>query len=218
MIRCLGMLLAVSLVGCATMSGAASLPSGDTRAWTTYRIEVGSQVVRFAIPRGESPDWPTFLIPKRIDLENPSIFDRANTGPKLLGRFWDYRTSRFAQVNGTLRAHILLWRSEKRLDDTVALQSALEENAELTRIKDVVQGGSGGPHDVMRFESAVVGGRTGLLVHHQIGPAHYAVILDAHHYLTIYISGSSVTRSGWREDARAAADAILNSIRIEPKP
>jgi len=157
------------------------------------------------------------VIPKQIDLDKPNIFDRANAGPELLGRFWDYRAGRFAQVDGTLRAYILLWQSERTLSDAAALQAAVDENAKLSRIKDVIQGGSGGPLDAMRFEPAVVGGRSGLLVHHQISPAHYAVSLDAHHYLTIYVSGSSVTRPGWREDARAAADAILQSIRIEPK-
>jgi hypothetical protein len=198
------------------MSGAASLPSGDIRSWTTYRLEVGDQVVQFTIPPGESQDWPAFEIPRRIDLEKPDMFDRANAGPGLLRRFWDYRTSRFAHVDGTLRAYIQLWQSEKTLDDAVALQGALDENAKLSRIKEMMQGGSGGPPDAMRFESTVVAGRAGLLVHHQTSPANYAVSLDAHHYLTIYVSGSSVTRPGWREDARAAADAILQSIRIEP--
>lgn len=216
-VRCLAMVLTVVLAGCATMSGAASLPKGDTKNWVTHRVDVGDQVVQFTIPPGESPDWPAFEIPKRIDLKDPDVFDRANAGSGLLRRFWDYRTSRIAQVDGTLRAYVLLWQSEKTLDDTAALQAAVEENAELTRIKDVMQGGSGGPHDVMRFEPAVVGGRAGLLIHHQTSPAHYAVTLDAHHYLTIYVNGSSVTRPGWREDARAAADAILGSIRIEPK-
>ena len=216
MIRCLGVLVAVTLIGCATMSGAASLPSGDTRSWATYRVEVGDQVVQFTIPPGESPDWPAFVIPQRIDLERQGTFDRANVGPELLARFWDYRTSRFAQVDGTLRAYILLWQSEKALDSAAALQAAVDENAKLSRIKDVMQGGSGGPPDAMQFESAVVAGRAGLLVHHQTSPAHYAVSLDTHHYLTIYVSGSSITRPGWREDARAAADAILHSIRIEP--
>lgn len=215
MVRSLAMVLAVVLMGCAAMSGAASLPTSDTKNWVTYRVEVGDQVVQFTIPPGESPDWPAFAIPKRIDLKNPDIFDRANTGPGLLRRFWDYRTSRISQADGTLRAYILLWQSEKTLNDTAALQAAVEENAQLTRTKEVMQGDSRGPRDVMRFEPAVVGGRTGLLVHHQTSPAHYAVTLDAHHYLTIYVSGSSVTRPGWREDARAAADAILQSIRIE---
>lgn len=216
-IRCLVTVLIVALEGCATTSGPASLPSGDTKNWVSYRVEVGDQVVQFTIPPGESPDWPAFAIPKRIDLENPGIFDRADAGPGLLRRFWDYRSGRSARVDGTLRAYILLWRSENRLDDAAALQAAVEENAKLTRIRDAMRGGSGGPPDVMQFVPAVVGGRAGLLVRHQTSPTHYAVSLDAHHYLTIYVSGSSVTSPGWREDAKAAANAIMNSIHIEPK-
>ena len=217
MIRHLAMLLAIPLVGCVTMGGAANLPSGDTKNWTTYQVEMSDQVVRFTIPPGESIDFPIYPIPRSIGLAQPNTFDRAETGPDLLRRFWDYRASRFATVDGTLRAIIGLRRSERVLDSVNALAATLEDNARLVRAKEVMEGGVGGPPDSMRFEPAIVAGKSGLLVHHQTSPSHYVVTLDPHHYLTIFVDGSSVTRPGWRGDARAAANAIFNSIRIEPR-
>lgn len=202
------------VAGCATLSGP-RLPSGDMKDWASYRIDVGNQVVRFEIPPDESPDFPAFEIPKHIDLSKSGIFDQAGGGPELLARYWDYRTSRNGQVEGTLSTYIRIWHSEKALVDENALSATLIENANLQRIKEKLQGGTGGPHNTMKFELAAIAGKQGLLVRNETSPAHYAVVLDAHHYLTIYINGAEVTRPGWRENAQAAAAAILKSIRIE---
>jgi hypothetical protein len=215
--RCLAMLLAVTLIGCATMGGAASLPSGDTKNWITYRVEVGDQVVQFAIPPGVNEEFLDPPVSQRIDLEQLGLFDQAGAGPRLLSRHWDYRKGSHGPIGGTLRAYIGLWYVETILNSSNALQAAVVESNELRRTKDVLQGGSGGPPDKISFEPAVLGGREALLVRHQTSPSNYAVTLDAHHYLLVYISGNYVTEPGWREDAKAAAEAILNSIRIEPK-
>jgi len=209
-------LAALLLAGCATLSSP-RLPSADTRDWTAYQIEIGNQTVRFEIPPDESTDFPAFEIPRKIDLSDPRIFDQSGSGPELLARFWDYRTSRSAPVDGTLRAYILLWHSEGELTNVAALASALAENASLTKVKELLQGGTGGPHDKLKFEPLLVAGKQGLLVHHETSPAHYAVALDEHHYLTIYVSGAGVTRPDWRENARAAAAAIFYSIQIESR-
>lgn len=204
------------IAGCATTNSAGSMPSGDTKHWKTYRIEVGDQIVQFTIPPDESPDWPVVDIPKRIDLTQPGIFDQANEGPKLLLRFWDYRASRYAQVSGTLRASILLWYSDIELHTLTNLQAGSENNDLLIASRDIVMGGNPGPKDPKRYEPVSIGGRMGLRVLHRITSPHYIVPIDAHHYLTISVD-ADVVRSGWQEDAKAAADAILNSIRIEPK-
>jgi len=215
--RCLAMLLTVTLVGCATMSGAASLPSGDTRDWITYRVEVGEHVVRFTIPPGVNEEFLDPPVPERVDLEQSGLFDQAGAGPRLLSRHWDYRNGSRGPIGGTLRAYIGLWHVQTILNSSNALQAAVIESNEQRRTKDVLQGGSGGPPDNLSFEPTVLGGREALLVHHQTSPANYAVTLDAHHYLLVYISGNHVTEPRWRKDAKEATDAILNSIRIEPR-
>ena len=140
------------LAGCATVSLAGDLPSGDTKHWKTYRVEVGDQVVQFTIPLGESSDWPVVEIPRRIDLGQPRVFNQTGEGPKLLARFWDYRASRFANVDGTLRAYIVLWQSELELRDSAALQAASEESSVLVKAKEIMSGGKGGPRDTKRYE------------------------------------------------------------------
>ena len=205
------------LVGCVMMSSVNDLPSGDTRQWKTYRIEVGDQIVQFTIPPSESPDWPAIDIPKKVDLTQPGIFNQANEGPKLLVRFWDYRTSRYAQVYGTLRASILLWRSDIELRTLTDLQAASESNDLLIASRDIAMGGRAGPKDPKRYGPVDIGGRSGLRVLHRITSPHYIVPVDSHNYLTISID-ADVTTPGWREDGQAAATAILQSIKIESKP
>ena len=219
MSHCLAMLFAIALVGCATMSGATSLPSGDTRNWITYRVEVGGQVVQFMIPPGVSKDFLDPTVPQHIDLQQPGLFDQAGSGPRLLSRHWDYRSGPFALVDGTLHAAIWLKNSEKPLIDSNALQAAVSEGQELSRIKDLMNGGyTGPPNPTTKFDAISVGGLQGFYVHYQTSLPDYVVAIDAHHYLVIYVDSSGVTNVGWREDAKAAADAILSSIRIEPKP
>lgn len=218
MIRaCLAISLAIAAAGCVAMGGTISLPTGNTKNWMAYGVDVGDQVVRFRIPPGINEDFLDAPVPQRIDLEQYGLFNRADAGPKLLSRRWDYKLNSRESIAGTLRASIALWCSENVLDSIDALQSALEKNKELLKAKDISEGGTGGPPDKMQFESAVVGGNQALLVHHQNSPSNYAMALDAHHYLLIYVSGRSVSRPGWHEDAVAAADAILGSIRIERK-
>ncbi len=211
-------LLAFALVGCAVMGVAASLPSGDTKSWKTYSVEVGDQVVQFTIPPGVSKDFLDPPVTQHIDLQQPGLFDQTGLGPRLLSRHWDYRSSPFALVDGTLHAAIWLKNSEKPLTDSNALRAAVSEGQELSRIKDVMNGGyTGPPNPATKFDATSVGGRQGFYVHYQTSLPDYVVAIDSHHYLVIYVDSSGVTHAGWREDAKAAANAILNSIRIEPK-
>lgn len=210
--------LAFTLAGCVAMSVASGLPSGETKNWITYRVVVGDQVVRFAIPPGINEEFLDPPVPQRIDLLKPGIFDQAGLGPRLLSRHWDYRSSPTALVDGTLHAAIWLKSSEKPLVDSGALQAAVREGQELSRAKDVLSGGyTGPPNPVIRFDATNVGGRQGFYVHYQTSLPDYVVAIDSHHYLVVYIDSSGVTNPGWREDAKAAAGAILNSIRIEPE-
>lgn len=218
MIRCLGPLLTVVLIGCATMTGAVSLPSGNTKSWITYRVEVGDEVVRFTIPPGANTDFLDPPVPQRIDLQQPGLFDQTGLGPRLLSRHWDYRSSATALVDGTLHAAIWVKRSEKVLNGLSALEAAVREGQELSRAKDVLKGGYiGPPNPPIKFDATNVGNRHGLYIHYKTSLPDYAVVLDDHHYLVIYVDSSGVTSPAWCEDAKAAAEAILNSIRIEPK-
>jgi hypothetical protein len=211
-------LLALALAGCAAMSVAASLPSGDTRNWKTYQVEVGDQVIQFTIPPGVSKDFLDPPVPSQIDLQQPGLFDKTGRGPRILSRHWDYRSSPFALVDGTLNAVIWVKYSEKSLIDLSALQLVVSEGQELSRMKDLVKGGyTGPPNPPTKFDSANVGGRQGLYVHYQTSLPDYVVAIASHHYLVIYIDSSGVSRPDWRADAKAAADAILRSIQIEPK-
>jgi hypothetical protein len=212
------MFLAVAFTGCATMSGATSLPSGNTKNWITYHVEIGDQMVQLTIPPGLSKDFLDPPVPTHIDLLQPGLFDETGLGPRLLSRHWDYRSSSFALVDGTLHAAIWVKYNKKVLSDLSALQAAIKESQELSRIQDVMKGGYiGPPNPPTRFDATNIGDREGLYVHYKTSLPDYAVAIDDHHYLVIYLDSSGVTNPGWREDAKAAADAILNSIRIEPK-
>lgn len=212
------MLLLFFLVGCATMSVATNLPSGDTKNWITYQVEVGDQVVQFTIPPGLSKDFLDPPVPHRIDLQQSGLFDQTGSGPRLLSRHWDYRSNPTALVDGSLHAAIWVKRNEKILNDLSALAAAVREGYDLSRAKDIMGGGYiGPPNPPIRFDAANIGSRHGLYIHYKTALPDYAVTIDDHHYLVIYIDSSGVTQPGWREDAKAAADAILQSIRIEPK-
>jgi len=207
--------LCLLFAGCATLSPAGSLPSGDTRHWKIHRIEIGNHVVQFTIPTGESSDWPAFEVPKQIDLSKSKLFNDVNQGPDLLSRFWDYRISRYGDVDGTLRAVIILWNSDRELSDEKELRDGAIDNDELEKNRDVKNGRKRAPNE-KRYEQTNIAGKKGYLVHQRISGAYYIVPVDLHHYLTIYV-GTDVTRSGWREDSKSAAEAILQSIKIEPK-
>jgi hypothetical protein len=218
MFRYLGLLLTAALIGCATMTGAVSLPSGDTKNWITYRVEVGSQVVQFAIPPGVNTNFLDPPVPQRIDLQQPGLFDQTGSGPRILSRHWDYQRSPTALIDGTLHAAIWVKQNEKILNSLGALELAVRESQELSRAMDVMRGGYiGPPNPPIKFDAAKVGNHRGLYVHYKSSLPDYAVAIDDHHYLVIYVDSTGVTSPGWREDARAAAEAILNSIRIEPK-
>jgi len=202
-----------------TASFAADLPSRDTKDWKLHRIDLGKQIVIFKVPQGESADWPRFDIPSRLTLDSPNLFDEAGEGPKLLARSWDYRANRFSIVYGTLHAYLVLWRSESELKSTDALRRAEEMSSDMIRATDIRRGGRGGPRDIKRYEVVTIGGKEGLLVRHSTTTPHYAVAVDANHYLTISISvQSNVSSPSWRVDAQGAVQEILRSIRIEPNP
>ena len=205
------------LVACIASSVAVTAPNGDISHWRTCRVKVGHNAVIFKIPPGESSDFINPEIPKQIDISRSDIFDEAGAGPRLLARYWDYRKSHFVQTVGTLHAFIALYRSENTLDTVDSLKEAELENASLVRMYQAMDPGSGRLRDSLRFEPAVVAGKAGLRVRHKFSPPTYAVVLDEHHYLTIYTEGS-VSQPGWREDIQAAKAAIFDSIIIEPLP
>jgi len=212
------MLTALALTAYATISVAASLPSGEKKDWLVYRVEVDDQIVKFTIPPGVNEEFLDPPVPQRIDLQQPGIFDPTGRGPRILSRHWDYRSNAVALVDGTLKAAIWIERSEKSLIDLDALQAAVSENQELSHAKDVMSGEyAGPPNPTTKFEARSVGGRQGFYVHYRTSLPDYVVTIDSHHYLVIYVSASSISQPDWREDAQAAADAILQSIRIEPR-
>lgn len=205
------------LAACQSLAMGLGKPSGDTRNWKTYRVEVGQRVVQFSIPPGESREFPNYTIPKRIDLNREDLFDIALEGPGLLSRVWDYRSSSFVPVDGSLSVGMSVSRSQHPLDDLTTLRRAVEESSRLQAIKVYVEEGRTPPSDKpVRFEHARVAGREGWKVTYEFTGQQYVAVLDRHHYLGIYIR-QNVSREDWRADAKAAVAAILNSIRIEPR-
>jgi len=195
---------------------AAKGPDGDTKRWKTYRVEIGAHIVQFTIPPGESKDLPPFEIPSRIDLTRDGIFNQALIGPRLLQRGWDYREGRFSQVDGSLTARIGLRRSEKPLDDAAALQEAVKESSRLFAMKEYLESGSAGQSDNPDgFSPAVVGGRNAWRASYELSQPALVVALDETHYLKITLRYGGVTDPKSRAAAKAAAAAILDSIRIE---
>jgi hypothetical protein len=211
------LLLASVLTGYATLVGAASLPSGDTQDWVTYHVILGDQILQFEIPPGVNRDFMDTPVPKRIDLQNRDAFDEAGSAG-ILSRHWDYRKNCFAPHEGTLTAAIGVNFSEQPLDGLTALRGALRRQADLIYKQALIRDPEyRGPRiSPSRFDPAKVAGRDGWHVSYRVLPSGYVVPLDTHHYLGVGIY-NSVSRPDWRADAQAAARAILESIRIEPR-
>lgn len=211
-------LVLLAMAGCQAVVVAAGRPSADTSGWKTYRVEVGAHVVQFTIPPGESREFPGFTIPTRIDLTRAAAFDEAHNGPSLLRRTWDYRASRFVVVDGSLSAGISVNRSERSLDSLDALRAAVEEANELYAMKMYAEEGRRRPSDKpVRFVAVRIADRDAWRVTYELSGLRYLVPLDRHHYLGIRVSYGGFARDDWRADAKAAADAILKSIRIESR-
>lgn len=140
---CAAVLFAVlALAGCQAVITAAGRPSADITHWTTYRVEVGAQIVQFSIPPGESREFSAFTIPTRIDLGRADLFDETLAGPALLSRMWDYRESGFVVVDGSLSAGITVNRSDRPLGSLDALKAAVEDANKLYVMKTGGQGQS----------------------------------------------------------------------------
>jgi len=215
----MNILRGLALVGTILFSGgvyAAKRLDGDTKHWKTYRVEVGAHIVQFTIPPGESKDLPPFEIPSRIDLTREGTFDQALMGPRLLQRGWDYRESRFSHVDGSLTARIGLRRSEKPLNDAAALQEAVKESSRLFAMKRYLESGLTGQSDNPNgFSPTVVGGRNAWRVSYEMSPPALVVALDETYYLNITLLYGGMTDPKSGAAAKAAAAAILDSIRIE---
>lgn len=199
------------MAGCAAISRAADFPSGNVKGWLAYSVIIGDQVVRFSIPPGVNNDFLDPPVPEVINLEQSELFDETGEGPKLLSRHWAYKKSRFDSTPGILTAYIGLKSSKYVLRGIEDLQQAVIEHERLRRIKD-----DGGPPEQLSFQQVHLNVGDALLIRHKTSPSTFAVTLDAHHFLLVYVSGNDVSEPGWREDAQAAAKAILDSIRIEP--
>jgi len=216
--RFASLLLVITLAGCATLSGAASLPSGDTRHWLTYRVEIGDQVLQFSVPPGVNEDFMDPPVPKRIDLQQPELFDETGSGPTVLSRHWDYRKNMFSPILGTLVAGIGLYYSEQSLGSLTSLKDVVRTHRELIQKQALARdpNDTGPPTPPVRFDSAKIAGKDAWYVSYRMLPSGYVVPLDEHHYLGIGVR-NGVNPIDWREDAQAAADAILKSIKIEAK-
>lgn len=209
-------ILATALVVCGVMNVSASHPSANTGEWKTYNIEVGNQIVSFMAPLGESADYPEFTVPKHVVIDRQGVFNSVNSGPDLLIRHWDYRKNRFETIYGTLSANIHLYRSSIVIRNTDDLLAAVKQNDRLDIERRTVDLGRPVFADsIVRADIVKVADRNALLVDYKVTRGIYYVPLDANHYLSISIDASGVTQPGWHEDAQAAADAMLRSIRIE---
>lgn len=216
--RSSGMLLSYSflLVGCQTMASAGGWPTGDMKKWEQHNVQVDEAVVGFSIPPGASADYPEFEIPKKIDLGGANTFDEAMLGPTLLLRGWDYRSNRFSVVDGSLVVTINVSLSLEDLTDSSAIQHAVEESSRRYAEKMRNEGHARAPNPPTRFDDLVINGKPWLRVSYKLSGAKYVTPLDNRHYLEVSLDANGFTRKDWQADARSAADAILNSIRINP--
>lgn len=217
MMRTMALVLVIALSGCGLAVGTKVRPSGDTKSWITHRVDIGDYVVQFTIPPGVSEVWLDPPVPLGVILGAPGVFDETGLGPELLSRHWDYQKNFYAHVDGTLTARIWLMSSEVKLIDLKSLESAIVETERRIHEKRSSDGGTRWPPVVPEvFEPRNIAGRQGLHVHYSISLPDYAVAIDEHHYLMFY-ARHSVSFPEWRKDANAAVDAIVKSIRIEPK-
>ena len=215
-VRATVLLALLAMTGCQAVIVAAGRPSEDVSRWTTYRVEVGAQVVQFSIPPGESREFPAFTIPTRIDVSREDLFDETLAGPALLSRMWDYRESRFVVVDGSLSAGISVSRSNRPLDSLDALKAAVEEASQLYVMKMYAEEGRRRASDKpVRFDPVRIADRDAWRVTYELSGSHYVVPFDRYHYLGISLRSGGFPRDDWRTNANAAADAILKSIRIE---
>ena len=192
----------------------AGLPNHDTKHWNHYRVSIGACIVQFQLPPGQSADFPGFPIPKKVDVGDPTVFDSANNGPQIVLRYWDYRLNRFSKIYGTLEVVIGMEKSERRLDSYSQLEAAIQENFELEKIRQSRESKTPRTANSLSLERVIVAGKDGILAHQKIAPPYYILPIDDYNFLTIFVDGNSVSKPGWSEDAKAAAAAIFDSIRV----
>lgn len=213
-IRFLALLGCLLSVGCGGVAISSTRPTADTRTWKTYRVQVDDQIVQFTVPPGESGDYPVFNIPQRLDLGGRGVFDEIGLGPYLLRRHWEYRSSRFVHADGGLHANIGLRRSEHSLIGDDALKTAvIENNLRFEETDGVVPEAQNVP---IQFYPLTIGERSWIRVRYRLSGYEYVTPLDDRNYIEVSISVGGFTRQDWRADAEAAANVILQSIRIFP--
>lgn len=206
----------VLLTGC--VSVAAERPTGDMKGWKSYRVEIGESIVSFRVPPGESKEFMSRPVPARIDSANKKLFDEAGIGPNLLDRYWDYKDNKLFGVEGTLRFIIAVRRSNESIENHKALQNAVEETSRLSSVLQSLEEGKPlASNRPMHYEPVQVAGKDGLLVRFEISPSAYVFAIDQYHYLRISYSAGGFRDPIWRAEALAAAESILQSIRIDPR-
>jgi len=195
-----------------------TFPSGNTKNWNTYQVEIRGHIVRFRAPPYESSDHPEFKVPSKIDVENAKTFHQNNRGPNLLWQHWDYRKNRFVTNYGTLDALIRVNRSEVPLSDMEDLLNAISRNHDLNHRADEAEAGRSVFFDpIVHTETCEIGGKRALLVEYKVAKGIYYVPLDSELYLSVSFDADGVTEPGLREDAQDAANQMLHSIRIDEK-
>jgi len=213
-IRFLALLSCLMSVGCAGIATSSTRPTADTRTWKTYRVQVDDQIVQFTVPPGESGDYPVFKIPQRLDLGGRGVFDDIGLGPDLLRRHWEYRSSRFVHADGALHALIGFSRSEHPLVGDDALKTAvIENNLRFEETDGVVPEAQNVP---VQFYPLTIGERHWIRVRYRLSGLEYVTPFDDRNYIEVSVRAGGFTRQDWRADAEAAANAILQSIRILP--
>jgi hypothetical protein len=208
-----GIFVLTFATGCQTVG---YKPTGETHQWIAYRIDLGESVLEFSLPPGESRQFPAFPIREHVDINRSDLYDDALIGPRLLDRTWDYAPGPLSMVEGTLRAFILLRRSEQALDSMEALKSAIEENSKLEDAARYLESGRRLPSTLpTQFAMSSVGGQEALKLRAGVPAPVFAVAVGRHAYIELYVQVSDFhKRPDWRKDAEAAHDAIFRSIRI----
>lgn len=208
--------LPLLLAACMTLAG--GRPSGDTSGWETKSVDMGEIVVSFRVPPGASSEYSNRPLPTQLDLADDSIFDDVNEGPVIFDRSWDYRNSSFSTVDGVLSFRIVLEKSNFPLASLESLTEAVRDNDRLSKMREYLRTGErASSNEPIKFIECKVGGAAGLRVVYELSDDAYVIALGRDSFLLMSINSGGFRNQDWSRDAKDAAKAMLQSVRISHK-
>lgn len=200
------------LVACSGLGS--KRPDGSASGWDSYEVQAGSTALRFKLPPGASSDFPLYEVPEEIDLGGLTNPETSLTGLRVVQRAWDYRSSYFRKVDGSLRIRMHIMRSAHLISNSEELERAVENLIELRNLDTIHKGGALPPERLVRVEPCFLAMRVCALIYLRLGIPKYAVVMDDFHYLWISVEAGTFTSSEFRRAAAEAQSEFLKSIQI----